>query len=131
MRLSRFETAATANADAPARDSTVTAETARFPQYIRAGFRPMLHAHEDFLAAVFAEKPAREFSEILDKSLGAFVFSRNAEGELVVAVVEERPPNASPYWYGCRSVVCSPSAPAVRARVQYLALWHSSVPVLV
>jgi hypothetical protein len=91
----------------------------------------MLHAHEDFLAAVFAEKPAREFSEILDKSLGAFVFSRNAEGELVVAVVEERPPNASPYWYGCRSVVCGPSAPAVRARVQYLALWHSSVPVLV
>ncbi len=89
--------ATAANSDAPARDSPVTAETARFPQYIRAGFRPMLHAHEDFLVAAFAEKPvAREFREILDKSLGAFVFSRNTEGEVVVALVEERPSKGSP-----------------------------------
>jgi hypothetical protein len=96
--------AALAKSDAPARDSSVTAETARFPQFIRAGFRPMLHTHEDFLAAAFAEKPVREFREILDKSLGAFVFSRNAEGELVVALVEERPTKGSPYWYSASEV---------------------------
>ncbi len=81
------------------KDTPVTADTARYPQYIRAGFRPMLHLHEDTLSAMLAEQPPRELLEILDKSVGVYVFSRNAEGESVVAMVMEQPEKGSAYWY--------------------------------
>ena len=69
-------------AKAPARDSIVSVDTARFPQYLRAGYRPMMYAHEDFWAAVLAEQPPHEFAMIDDKSLGAFAFRRNTGGQL-------------------------------------------------
>ena len=76
----------------------VNAETARFPEYIRPGVRPMMPFHEDVVASARAEGKVVE--EVEDKSLGCAVIALGESGAPVVAMISGKHSNSAepPFW---------------------------------
>jgi 8-oxo-dGTP pyrophosphatase MutT (NUDIX family) len=78
----------------------VTAATALFPQYVRAGFRPMLHLHETALAAALAEAPPRELLVLEDRSLGALLVAVDGPSLLVAMIGNVSTRGAGGLYFG-------------------------------